>query len=89
MGRTVPSYRLTLEDEITSWKGFRDALRAAERELFDDMMQMCRSYASASGAAVRPIPSEALFMVLLLYHHKLLRNRQKSEQNAPKTLEDG
>jgi len=40
MGRTVPSYRLSLEAEIQSWKSFRDMLRIDEREVFDDLTNL-------------------------------------------------
>jgi hypothetical protein len=47
VGRTIPSYRMSLESEIASWKRFRDVLRIDERELFDDLMNLCRDRACA------------------------------------------
>ena len=48
MGKTVPSYRMVVEWEIDKWKGFRNALpNEEEREAFDELMDMCRNYASA------------------------------------------
>ena len=87
MGRTVPSYRIALEDEIKTWENFRKALRSDDREIFDDMLRVCRLYASASGAAVRPVLSDTMFMVLLLHHHKQLN--QKKPQPKDRSLEDG
>ena len=56
MGKTVPSYRMALEMEIESWKGFRKALNSEEeREAFDELMDMCRNNAMASGNACNPI----------------------------------
>lgn len=72
MGRTVPSYRMTLEREIGKWKSFMKALRASDRVAFEDLMNSCRCYASAAGAATRPIISEAMFMSILLSHQKTL-----------------
>ena len=54
MGRTVPSYRMVLESEIDSWKPFRDALRIDEREAFDELMDLCRSRASAASVSIDP-----------------------------------
>ena len=56
MGKTVPAYRMALEFEIERWKGFKKALNSEEdREAFDELMDMCRSNAMASGAACNPI----------------------------------
>jgi len=73
LGRTIPSYRLALEEEIKAWKGFQDALRAPDREVFEDLLDQCRLYASAGGMAVRPKIIEAMFMTALFAHHKMLK----------------
>jgi len=53
MGKTVPSYRIALEDEIYKWKDFRNALaNEEEKTAFDDLMDMCRNLASAAAALV-------------------------------------
>jgi hypothetical protein len=55
MGKTVPAYRWALEDEIATWKGFRKALPSDEdRETFEELMDMCRTYASEAGNATNP-----------------------------------
>jgi hypothetical protein len=67
MGRTVPSYRMALEDEIEQWKPFRKALqRKEEREAFHMLMDMCRNNAMASGNACNPIIFEPMVMSILL-----------------------
>lgn len=73
MGRTVPSYRLALDSEIRGWKGFRKALRREDQWAFDEMMKICRIYASAAGMATRPILAEAMFMSILLGQQKELK----------------
>ena len=72
MGRTIPSYRMAIDIEIGKWKTFRDALRKPEREIFENMLLRSKLYASAGGMAVRPIVLEAMFMSILLDHHKRL-----------------
>jgi hypothetical protein len=42
MGKTVESYRIALEQEISRWNGFARALR---REAFEELMHMCRNFA--------------------------------------------
>jgi hypothetical protein len=74
MGKTVPSYRMALEDEIHRWKSFRDALpNEAEREAFDVLMDMCRNNVMASGAACNPIIFEPMIMSILLAQQKKIR----------------
>ena len=55
MGKTVPSYRMALEDEIGRWKTFRNTLPDEEdKQAFDVLMDMCRNLASAGGCACNP-----------------------------------
>jgi hypothetical protein len=73
MGRTVPSWRRMVEEVAHRWVRFREALRKSDREVFDDLLNQCRLYASAAGAAVLPTGPEALFLSILFSHHKALR----------------
>ncbi len=73
MGRTAPSYRIALEEEIGRLGRFRGALRSEDREVFDDMMDRCRLLASASGAACRPSIIEAMLLAIALSHHRSIR----------------
>lgn len=67
MGKTVPSYRMALEFEIKSWKGFRKNLTNQEdAEAFDRLMDMCRNNAMAAGNACRCEVFEAMVMSILL-----------------------
>ena len=51
MGKTVESYRMALEDEISRWSGFEKALRIEDKEAFDALMDACRNFASAGSNA--------------------------------------
>jgi len=64
---------MILEKEIEKWDGFMRSLRADDKAAFEDLMNTCRCYASAAGAATRPIVTEAMFMSILLSHQKMLR----------------
>lgn len=77
MGKTVPSYRTALEREIKRWEGFSKALRNDDREAFEQMMNACRSYASAASNATRPVLLEAMFMSILLAQQKALMEIKK------------
>ena len=81
VGRTVPSFRMVLETEIAKWNGFLKALPSKrEKEAFGELMNHCRRHAGAAGAAVRPIPTEAMIMAMLLAHEKMIREITKSIQ---------
>jgi len=81
LGRTIPSYRRALEDEIAKWGPFRSALRGKELEAFDRMMNACRAYASAGGMATRPVVTEGMFMCILLGMQKeILEIKERLER---------
>jgi hypothetical protein len=64
---------MMLESEIAKWKEFVKALPGnSDKEAFEELMNFCRSYASAAGAAVRPIITDAMFMIILLAQQKEL-----------------
>jgi hypothetical protein len=55
MGKTVPSYRMALEQEIARWRSFRDASASEEKkEAFDVLMDICRANATAGSNATNP-----------------------------------
>jgi hypothetical protein len=73
MGKTVPAYRWALEDEINKWRSFRNTLTTnAEKEAFDELMDMCRNNTMASGAVCNPIIFEPMIMSILIAQTKEL-----------------
>lgn len=70
MGKTVPAYRMALEEEINRWSGFARALRKPDREAFDELMDMYRSFAMAGSNATNPILFESMIMSILLFQQK-------------------
>ena len=91
MGKTVDSYRMALESEISMWNGFARALRIEERQAFEALMDACRSYASAAGNATKPILFEPMVMSILLSQQMSLLRLQKEfndlkQQPNPKPL---
>jgi hypothetical protein len=83
MGKTIESYRLALDSEIQSWSGFSKALRSDDREAFEQIMDACRSYASAGSNATRPVLFEAMAMSILLFQQRKIVKLEK-ELNALK-----
>jgi hypothetical protein len=83
MGKTVESYRIALEDEITRWKSFEKALRIDDRAAFEVLMDACRSFASAGSNSTNPIIFEPMVMSILLSQQKKISQLEKA-QNANK-----
>jgi hypothetical protein len=81
MGKTVESYRMALEDEIRRWEGFAKALRSEDRIAFEELMDACRSSASAGSNATQPVIFEPMVMSILLFQQKKLSKLEK-ELNA-------
>ncbi len=79
MGKTVPSYRMAVEFEISRWKSLRNALtNEEEKQAFDQIMDMCRGLASAGSAACNPIIFEPMAISILVLQQKKMqptRNR--------------
>ncbi|WP_019177492.1 hypothetical protein [Methanomassiliicoccus luminyensis] len=73
MGRTVPTYRTTLESIIGSWDDFRRALPREDREAFDQMVNRARMHASASSYAAFSDPVEGALLSILLEQEKEIR----------------
>lgn len=87
MGKTVESYRMALDREVQRWSGFARALRKEDRVVFDQLMDVCRNFASAGSNATRPVLFEAMVMSVLLHQQKSLNKLEKmllavSEQSS-------
>src|SRR5215210_288553 len=72
MGRTIPSFRITLEMEKAEWKPFRNALDKSERKEFDDMFHIPRLYLSACSSSVQLVPLHPIIISILFHHYKEL-----------------
>ncbi len=79
---------MALEDEIRRWNGFARALRIMDKEAFDELMDACRSFASAGSNATQPVIFEPMIMSILLFQQEKLL-RLERELNAVKQQSDG
>jgi hypothetical protein len=77
LGKTVESYRMALEDEIRRWSGFAKALRSTDREAFEQLMDACRSFASAGSNATQPILFEPMVISIILFQQERLLKLEK------------
>lgn len=86
MGRTVPSYRMNLEDEILGWKGFRAALRLSERKIFDEMLDACRLHASAGSMSGRSVLLDSMLISILLEQQKAIKRLREELEHVKKQV---
>ena len=77
MGRTVPSFRMALEQEVALWQLFRKALRTKDRAIFDVLMDKARSHSDAGMLANRPVILDSIFMAILIEQQKEIILLQK------------
>jgi len=69
---------MALDREVQRWSGFARALRKEDREAFEQLIDICRNYASAGSNATRPVLFEPMVLSILLDQQKTL-NRLKKE----------
>jgi hypothetical protein len=77
MGKTVPAYRMALEEDISRRNDFAIALRKDDRGAFEEMMYICRGYTSETSNATNPILFEPMVMSVLLARQKRIRTIEK------------
>jgi len=77
MGRTIPSWRNVVEDEVEKLKKFRNSLRLEDKLIFEDLLNQCKLYASAASALASPIKEMPLILSILFAHHKKLTELEK------------
>ena len=77
MGKTVESYRMALDREVQRWSGFVRALRKEDRAAFEQLIDICRNYASAGSNSTRPLLFEPMVLSILLDQQKTLNRLKK------------
>ena len=68
MGRTIPAFRIALEEEISTWKDYKRVLSGGSRKSLEDLLNAARKYCSVSSHAVRPVRFQGMFMAIVLDH---------------------
>jgi len=66
MGKSVPTFRKELKRIESEWKKFRKALRADEKEMFDELFNKAKQHASAAQYQANPDPIESIFFSIIL-----------------------
>lgn len=80
MGRTIPSYRIAAEMEISKWRTFRKLLGKKERKVFDEMLTIPRFYTVSGTMACRPFLPHVILMSIIFEHYKRLSTMMRSQK---------
>jgi hypothetical protein len=68
---------VALEYEVSSWRGFKEALNSQDREAFERLMDAARNNCMAASNACRPIVFEAMAISIMLFQQKRLEKLEK------------
>jgi len=72
MGRTIPSWRIVVEQELAKMNKFKQFLRVEDQIIFEDLLNQCKLYASAAGVLASSVKEVPLLLSMLFAHHKKL-----------------
>ncbi len=74
-------------EELESWRGFGDALKAEDRELFTERVRQCHEYVPSMHAKASPFSAEALLMsILFMQHKRIVRIAREIEELRKKAV---
>src|SRR6266699_1370660 len=77
MGRTIPSWRLVVNDEIERIGRFRQFLRVEDKEIFDDLLRQCKHYAPYASTMASVVKEVPLMFSMLFGQHKMIWELEK------------
>ena len=77
MGRTIPSWRIIVDQELAKLNKFKQFLRAEDQIVFEDLLTQCKLYASAAGVLASSVKEFPLLIAILFAHHKKLTELER------------
>ena len=82
MGRTIPSFRMLLEEIVMELSVFRRALRGEDKIAFDSLMNKARSHASSCTVIPLLEPIDAVFLSVLVEQEKEILSLQEAQKEV-------
>jgi hypothetical protein len=83
MGRTVPSFRMLLEEMIAELSVFRRALHGEDKDAFDNLMNKARKHSSSCTVAPTLDPMQGVFLSILIEQEKEINSLRETKANVP------
>jgi len=81
MGRTIPSWRIIVEQEIDAMSRFKQFLGPEDRAVFDDLLSQCKLYAAEAGLLVSPVKEVPLLLSMIFAQHKKLTELERKRND--------
>jgi len=82
MGRTVPSFRMVIEQFGWEWHEFKRALRDIDKQSFENLINHARRHAEAGTNMPNPNPFESIVMSILVEHENELRRLKENDKGT-------
>jgi hypothetical protein len=77
MRRTIPSWRIAVEQEIAVMSRFRQFLRPEDRAVFDNLLTQCKLYAARGEVFTSPERKMSILFWMIFAQHKKLAELEK------------
>jgi len=77
MGRTIPSWRIIVEQKIAELSRFKQFLRPEDRAVFDDLLTQCKLHAARGEVFTSPVKEMSLLFWMIFAQHKKLAELEK------------
>lgn len=77
MGRTLPSWRIVVDQQIAELSRFKRFLVGEDRAIFDGLLAQCRLYAAEAGTLASPVKEVPLLLSMIFAQHKRLLELEK------------
>ncbi len=85
LGRTVPSWRIIVEQEIGLMSRFKHFLRPEDRAVFDDLLTQCKLYAAGGEVFTSPERKMSLLFWMIFAQHRKLTELEKNASTKPRS----
>ena len=82
MGRTIPSWRIIIDQELAKLNKFKQFLRTEDQIVFEDPLNECRLYAPAAEVLASSVKEFPLLLAMFFVHRRRiieLERRMKEE----------
>lgn len=78
MSQADGAYRVALEQEIKKWNGYERVLRGDNKQIFEEIMNMARSYALEGSNAEKKIVFQPMAMSIILAQDKRIKGLEEA-----------
>ncbi len=86
MGRTIPSFRILIDIEKSSWSSFRKYLDHKDKKIFDILFYIPKLYCHSLSNLSKSSTIEPIIMISLFHNFKILKTILKMSTTKTKTI---